>query len=952
MALFLEIRSDEAAASRIRLSAGRNRINVRPGDTYRVVDDQTGFAPAGTTVKRVDNGVVIDGLGRDQGGDEVVVDLSEFYSICSVSSPCSVVVQKEAGGAVATVTPSTQPIGALSDGSFVLYDPAYVAPAPVAVESSDGGLGRIALYALGGLAVVGLAAGGSGGGGGGDAGGPAPPDGTLRLSSSPFVNSRTPVIAGQGEPGATVTVQIDLNRDNVVDVRYQTTVAADGTWRVDLASATPSQGSLPAAGIGDNGSVLISSTRDGAPTALAPFNLVFDGTPPAPASIAAIATDNAVNGAEKQAGVTVSGTAEANGTVLVSWGGLQKVATVNAAGAWSTSFAAGEVPADGATVVTAVARDAAGNSAPAATRAVQVESQGPALSIATVAGNNVVNAAEAASVVVSGTTAPGAAVTVNWNGVAKPATAGTDGAWSVAYTGAEVPPATPATPAGTNVPLVVTATTVLGNTASAGPVQILVDRVAPAAPTIGIVEGNDVVSTLERADGVVITGTGEAGATINLNWAGAAKTGTVAGNGTWSINYAVNEVPAGPSTTVTATATDAAGNAGAATSRPVTIAQLIPPPVVAGNIATDGVVNATELAAGFTISGTVTAGAPGVNVSIAGGPANLAATVVGTNWSVVVPGGSALAQGAHAVTATIAEPGGQSGTGSFTVDTVGPTAPTIGPIATNNVVNIAEAAGGVTVSGTTEPGAALALTWGNATPQQTTANGAGAWSVLYAPGALPTVPGGVGSAALAVATTDAAGNPGASQNAVVAFDLQAPATPVITASGSTPTGIALSGTAEAGSLVSVAVGTPAGTPVTVTATGGVWSAAFAGPTSGTFQVTLSTTDAAGNPSVVGSQVVVIGPPVAHADPASDVLAHDGQDLAGALSLAAAPSSEPLAITDLLHPAASTGAPPGAASSLASAGALEPGLAPAPTPVAIVAPDAVHALDALLWHTTG
>ena len=90
MALFLEIKSNESAASRIRLSGGRNRITVRPGESYRIIDDQTGFAPPGTAVKRVDSSIVIDGLGRGETSEEVVVDLNEFYSTCSVSSPCSV----------------------------------------------------------------------------------------------------------------------------------------------------------------------------------------------------------------------------------------------------------------------------------------------------------------------------------------------------------------------------------------------------------------------------------------------------------------------------------------------------------------------------------------------------------------------------------------------------------------------------------------------------------------------------------------------------------------------------------------------------------------------------------------------------------------------------------------------------------------------------------------------
>ena len=369
----------------------------------------------------------------------------------------------------------------------------------------------------------------------------------------------------------------------------------------------------------------------------------------------------------------VSGTAEANGSILLSWGGVQKPVPVDAGGNWTASFAAAEVPADGATQLSAIARDAAGNAAAATSRAITIETVAPALSVAPVTGDNRINVAEAGNVTVSGTTAPSATIAATWGSASKPATAAANGTWSVNFVGAEVP--APADIAGANINLVVTSTTALGNAASVT-TPVLVDRTPPVAPGISPVEGDNSVTLAERADGVVISGTGETGTTVSLNWGGAAKTGAVA-NGAWSIPFAVGEVPVaaagGTVTTVTANATDIAGNAGPVATLNVTVQQPFPAPTIA-NVAGDNTINATELAAGVQITGTVAAGAPGVNVSLPGVAAS-AAVVTGTTWTFTVPANAPLTQGAGNVVAAIAELGGQAATRPITVDTIGPCRP-------------------------------------------------------------------------------------------------------------------------------------------------------------------------------------------------------------------------------------------------------------------------------------
>lgn len=98
-----------------------------------------------------------------------------------------------------------------------------------------------------------------------------------------------------------------------------------------------------------------------------------DTTAPNAPVIAVVGGNDIVSSAEKNAGVSVTGTAEAGSTVTVTWGAASKTATADNTGAYSVSFASGEVPADGATSVSATARDASGNTSVAANRPVTVD---------------------------------------------------------------------------------------------------------------------------------------------------------------------------------------------------------------------------------------------------------------------------------------------------------------------------------------------------------------------------------------------------------------------------------------------------------------------------------------------------------------------------------------------------------------------------------------------------
>ncbi|MFO0111686.1 MAG: hypothetical protein ACK519_04480, partial [Sphingomonadaceae bacterium] len=82
--------------------------------------------------------------------------------------------------------------------------------------------------------------------------------------------------------------------------------------------------------------------------------------PPAAPSLNVVSGDNAINGAEKTAGVAFAGTGEAGSTVFLTFGSVTKNVLVDSAGTWATAFLASEIPADGSSTVSVVAKDSFG----------------------------------------------------------------------------------------------------------------------------------------------------------------------------------------------------------------------------------------------------------------------------------------------------------------------------------------------------------------------------------------------------------------------------------------------------------------------------------------------------------------------------------------------------------------------------------------------------------------
>ena len=618
MALVIETRSSHGSVSRTHLRAGTTRVVVRPGDTFRLYDEDTGKAPAKAVVKQLDNSILVDNLADGaQGADQPqAVELLGFYSSCSVSSPCHLELPETTSGTV-DITPATGAIGALSDGSFVLVDLAQTngaaagaaaakgldGAAPAVAEGADhaaesGPLlsesARPVIYGLGGAAVLGLAlAGGGGGGGGGEApvanatatpalpptpatpATPATPtvppsvtDPSFTVTHSSVAKGKVPTLTGTGTAGATVKIDVHASGSAAVDASYSVPVGADGKWSANLAMLKPTTGALPAGGLSTTTSLSLAETVNGKTATMPDFKLTADDTPPTAPTISPVGTDGLLGAAAVGKPLAVSGHGEANSLIKLTLGAQNLETVVGADGTWAVTLPANALPATGSATLSVTASDLAGNVSTAATQTLTVDTTPPPAPTIQFTGgaDNYVNAAEkAAGVTLAGTAEADSTVKVTVGTVSHDAKAGADGKWSVAFAGAELPAD------GTHLVTAV-ATDKAGNAS------------APSAGTPMVVDTKPPVLTDTHAGGTdrvmsgipfLITGKTEAGASVQVEFTLAdgskqVQTAVVTDTGPDSANWtlptpivALGNPIGAKQTTIHVTATDKAGNVSA-----------------------------------------------------------------------------------------------------------------------------------------------------------------------------------------------------------------------------------------------------------------------------------------------------------------------------------------------------------------------------------------------------
>lgn len=623
MALVIETRSSHGSVSRTHLRAGTTRVVVRPGDTFRLYDEDTGKAPAKAVVKQLDNSILVDNLadGAQGANQPQAVELLGFYSSCSVSSPCHLELPETSSGTV-DITPATGAIGALSDGSFVLVDldqtsgaaagaaaakglegatPTVAAGADHAAESGPllSESARPVIYGLGGAAVLGLALAGGGGGGGGGGEAPvsnttAPPalppttpatpaapaapttptvppsvtDPSFTVTHSSVAKGKVPTLTGTGTAGGTVKIDVHVGGGAAVDASYTVPVGADGKWSANLATLKPTTGTLPAGGLSTTTSLSLTETVNGKTATMPDFKLTADDTPPTAPTISPIGTEGFLGAAAVGKPLAVSGQGEANSLIKLTLGTQNLETVVGADGTWAVTLPANALPATGNATLSVTASDLAGNVSTPATQTLTIDTTPPPAPTIQFTGgaDNYVNAAEkAAGVTLAGTAEADSTVKVTVGTVSHDAKAGADGKWSVAFAGAELPAD------GTHLVTAV-ATDKAGNAS------------APSAGTPMVVDTKPPVLTDTHAGGTdrvlsgipfLITGKTEAGASVQVEFTladgskqvqTAVVTDTSPDSANWTLPTPIvaqgNPIGA-KQTTIHITATDKAGNVSA-----------------------------------------------------------------------------------------------------------------------------------------------------------------------------------------------------------------------------------------------------------------------------------------------------------------------------------------------------------------------------------------------------
>ncbi|PXW84129.1 hypothetical protein BZA02_101223 [Ruegeria sp. P4] len=547
------------------------------------------------------------------------------------------------------------------------------------------------------------------------------------------------IISGTGEPGATVTLEIEGNS-------HTTTVDGDGNWTLTFTPDEIRTGEYET-------DIKIITTDPHGNSTVTQDVLEVDTETSVAVNSGLSGGDDIVNAAEAAAaaGVAITGTAEAGATVEVVVEGVTRTTTADSNGTWSVTYETGTLP--GGTYdadISVTSTDTAGNSATTqSTIAIDTEA---AVTIDSnlAGGDDIVSAAEAgAGVAITGTAEAGSSVEVVVEGVTRTTTADANGNWSVTYESGSLPGGE------YDADISVTSTDAVGNTATASS-TIKVDTETEVTIDTGLAGGDDIVNATESAAGVAITGTAEAGATVEVLIEGVTRTTTADNSGNWTVTYEPGTLTDGEyDTSISVTSTDAVGNTDTTTSsiRVDTDAGFVK--LSDAPIETDDIINKNERADGVTITGTATAGET-VTVTLGTASGTTVADANG-NWSYDFAA-SEIPEGTDNldVTASISDDAGNTETDTDTValDTEVVNYTSADQNDTVNV-NLEDMQQGFTLQGTVEQGSSVSVEI-NGTTHDATVDENGNWSLTVDGDDIGTFPQGGLNAT--VTATDPAGN--------------------------------------------------------------------------------------------------------------------------------------------------------------------------------------------------
>ncbi|MCT4706594.1 Ig-like domain-containing protein [Enterobacteriaceae bacterium H16N7] len=667
--------------------------------------------------------------------------------------------------------------------------------------------------------------------------------------------------SSSAEPGSTVTVT--LNGEN-----YTASVQADGRWSISVAASD-------VANLPDSVVTINASVNDNAGNQSDVSHSVRVDTSVPVLKIDTVAGDDVINQTEHQYAQVITGSctgAEEGDAVTLTINGHQYTSLLDEAGNWSVGVPGTVIKglADGEYTVTAILTDRAGNTGEA-THTLLVDTSAPVLRIDTIAGDDILNAAEkAADVTISGAAdglSEGSVVTVTLNGKDYQARVDGSGHWSTVVPAQDI-----ANLGEAFYQVTVSATDSMGNTGTQN-ATLGVDSNLPGV-LINVVAGDDIINVAEASAGQIITGrvTGvDAGAQVTIDIGGQRYTALVQADLTWSlpVSQSTLEGLGNGALTLLATVTDGTGNTGSGSREIAIDAQL--PGLRINTIAGDDVVNAIEHSLNLVINGTSTDLPAGSAVTVSVNGKNYAATVLDDgSWQTVVPGADVAAWNAGDLTVSAS---GQSAAGNpisieHAVDVdLSSVAISINTVSTDDILNAVEKGTDLYLSGNTqnvEANQSVTLTFAGHT-YTATVQADGSWSYTVPAADMQALKDG--DTSLEVSVSNISGN-SASSGHLIAVDTHAPTLLIDTLSGDDVINAAEKGQAllvtgtsdaESGQTVNVQLN---GENYTATVqVDGSWSlsvppAAIAALSNGSWAVSAHVEDVAGNSSAASRTVLV------------------------------------------------------------------------------------------------
>ncbi|MDX6913730.1 Ig-like domain-containing protein [Pectobacterium carotovorum] len=556
------------------------------------------------------------------------------------------------------------------------------------------------------------------------------------------------------------TVTVTLNGKN-----YTTTVAADGSWTLQIPSADLQL-------LSDGNATLTASVTvaGGAAVTDAQTLGVHIHTLPQP-TIDTPFGNGSLNGTEALVSQTITGHTGVSGagqTVILSLGGKSYTGTVDTAGNWKVTVPAADLQQlpEGDNTLLVTAQDAAGNQA-GKTFVSHTDFTAPTLTIGTIAGDDTINLVESQSnQTVNGTASiseAGRTVVITFDGQFYTGVVGSDGNWSI-----NLPTAALRGMADGNYKLSASLTDAVGNTVS---VEKSIELSADPAfqPTIFVnafVNENNIITAADLKVSQWLTGTSsnvETGqiATILLNKK--FYFATIKSGGNWSV-----EIPAADmaqlsegTVSITAQVADQAGNSGSHENW--SNVDMDNDSISISIVALDNQLNRLEASQPLTISGSTVNVTPGESVTVTlNGKTYIGTIAANGSWSVTVESSDMLAlpDGTATITASVANPGDVPVTASRDIDIHinNLPQPTINQPFGDGILNIIEAASGQNLTGKTGivGGNQSVIITLNGKTYAATVDNQGNWSAALPAADLKLLPSGVQT--LHVEATDTAGN--------------------------------------------------------------------------------------------------------------------------------------------------------------------------------------------------